>query len=106
MLHELPENSVTSMNMWACPNDFMREFTAKFSQFLEISGTDLEHDEFYLPGAVGDLVVEQRATVRVLPTSAKWMGVTYRDDILRVREGIRVLIESGVYPQRLWEDAS
>ena len=104
MLHELPENSVTSMNMWAFPNDFMREFTAKFSQFLEISGTDLEHDEFYLPGAVGDLVLERRTTVRAFPMSAKWMGVTYRDDISQVREGIRRLIESGIYPQKLWED--
>ena len=104
-LHELPGESVASMNLWAFPNDFMRELAAKFSEFLETASTDLVHDEFFLPAVVGDLVAEQRATVRVLPTAAKWMGVTYRADISRVREGIRALIEAGVYPQRLWEDA-
>jgi len=103
--HELPAESVASMNMWAFPNNFMRELAAKFSEFLETTSIDKTRDEFYLPGAVGDLVAEQRATVRVLPTAAKWMGVTYRADISRVREGIRALIEAGVYPQRLWEDA-
>ena len=104
-LHELPGESVASMNLWAFPNDFMRELAAKFSDFLEATSTDLMHDEFFLPAVVGDLVAEQRATVRVLPTSSKWMGVTYRADISRVRQGIRRLIEAGVYPQRLWEYA-
>ena len=104
--HELPGASVASMNMWAFPNDFMRELAGKFSEFLKATSTDAIHDEFFLPRAVGDLMMERRAHVRVLPTAEEWMGVTYREDIPRVREGIRELIEGGIYPDKLWEDAS
>ncbi len=101
--HEVPGKSVASMNMWAFPSRFMRELVAKFAEFLEAPSTDRTHDEFYLPGAVSSLVAAQRAHVRVLPTSATWMGVTYREDIPYVREGIRKLIGDGIYPNKLWK---
>ena len=40
-----------------------------------------------------------------LGVPAAAMGVTYREDIHRVREGIRALIDGGIYPHKLWEDA-
>ena len=103
--HELPGDSVASMNMWAFPKHFMRELAGKFAEFLKATSTDPVRDEFFLPGAVGDLMAESCTRVRVLPTAEEWMGVTYREDIPRVREGIRVLIEGGIFPDKLWEDA-
>ncbi len=102
--HELPWKSIASMNMWAFPNEFMRQLASGFSEFLEATSTNTAHDEFYLSEAVGALVAAQRAHVRVLPTAARWMGVTYREDIPRVREGIRQLIADGIYPNTLWKD--
>ncbi|MEE8593334.1 MAG: nucleotidyltransferase, partial [Candidatus Bipolaricaulota bacterium] len=61
--------------------------------------------EFFLPAVVADLIAERGARVRVLPTTEEWMGVTYREDIPGVTEGIRALIEGGIYPDKLWEDA-
>jgi len=103
--HELPGDSVASMNMWAFPNDFMRALGESFSRFLKARSTDAVQDEFFLPRVVGDLMVKRCMRVRVLPTAEEWMGVTYREDVPRVREGIRALIESGIYPPKLWEDA-
>ena len=100
--HSLPEASIASMNMWAFPQGFMSELNEKFYEFLKSTTTDLSRDEFFLPGAVGELVRAQRATVRVLPTSASWMGVTYREDLARVRKGIQLKIEDGTYPKNLW----
>ena len=102
--HPLPKLSVASMNMWAFPWGFMSELADKFAQFLTSTSTDLIRDEFFLPGAVGELIASQRATVHVLPTTASWMGVTYREDLAQVQEGIRTLIEDGVYPKNLWDD--
>ena len=102
--HNLPESSVASMNMWAFPQAFMSELANKFAQFLASTATDLIRDEFFLPGAVGELIASQRAAVHVLQTTASWMGVTYREDLVRVREGIQTLIEEGVYPKNLWDD--
>lgn len=102
--HKLRESSVASMNMWAFPPSFMNELADRFANFQSSPGTDRLYDEFFLPAAVGDLLATDKAVVRVLPTSAAWMGVTYRDDLARVREGIRTLIESGVYPSDLWDE--
>jgi len=102
--HKLPDDAVASMNMWAFPEGFMRELAGKFSEFLTATSTDAVHGEFFLPEAVGDLMAEDRARVRVLPTAEQWMGVTYREDVPRVREGIRALIEAGVYPHKLWKN--
>ncbi len=104
-LHELPGDSLASMNMWAFPRSFMSELAGRFSEFLKAASTDVVRDEFFLPAVVADLIAERGARVRVLPTTEEWMGVTYREDIPRVREGIRVLIESGIFPGKLWEDA-
>ena len=104
-LHELPGDSLASMNMWAFPRSFMSELAGRFSEFLKAASTDAVRDEFILPAVVGDLMAERGVRVQVLPTAEEWMGVTYREDVPGVREGIRVLIEGGIYPEKLWEDA-
>jgi hypothetical protein len=43
------------------------------------------------------MITSGAATVRVLPTSADWFGVTYREDRPRVVESIAKLVASGVY---------
>ena len=100
----LPESSVASMNMWAFPQAFMSELADRFHELLKSPDTDLSYDEFFLPAAVGDLAASQRAIVHVIPTTASWMGVTYREDLAQVREGIRTQIKDGVYPPVLWDD--
>jgi hypothetical protein len=100
--HLVPEASIASMNMWAFPNAFLRTLGVKLAQFFQADDRRVERDEFYLPQAVNDLIEERRIRVRVLQTAAEWMGVTYRADIPRVREGIRELIGRGAYPQNLW----
>jgi hypothetical protein len=57
--------------------------------------------EFYLPAAVSALVASGEATVDVLSTSARWFGVTYREDKPRVEAALRALVDAGEYPASL-----
>ena len=41
--------------------------------------------------------------VRVVPTTAKWYGVTYKEDKESVVNAIKNMIDSGEYPQDLWK---
>ena len=55
----------------------------------------------------GDVAVtvclkKQEADVQVLPTSDRWFGVTYHEDVPAVKESFRKLTQDGVYPARLW----
>jgi hypothetical protein len=94
--------SAVSMNMWGFTPSVFAELEARFRRFLAgAGGADLKA-EFYLPVVAGELVAEGRARITVLPTSARWFGVTYRGDLPEVQAAVRALVERGEYPRRLW----
>ena len=51
---------------------------------------------------VDGMINEGRAVVKVLRSSDKWFGVTYKEDKEYVRERIAGLKDAGVYPKKLW----
>ncbi|MCK4886325.1 MAG: nucleotidyltransferase, partial [Planctomycetes bacterium] len=59
--------------------------------------------EFYLPEAVDVMIRKGQVSVKVLPTSDKWFGVTYREDKQIAQAKIADLVQQGLYPERLWE---
>lgn len=95
------ENGVASMNCWAFTPRFFEELEKRFLEFLNYI-EDPVTSEFYLPMAVGKSMEAGRCCVRVLPTPAKWYGVTYPEDKEKVTASIRALIENGKYPFKLW----
>ena len=40
--------------------------------------------------------------VPVIPTTAKWQGITYKEDKERLVNDIQSLIDKGEYPNSLW----
>ena len=58
--------------------------------------------EYYLPFAVDALIKAGKATAKVLKTSARWYGVTYREDKPLVVEAIARKTAEGQYPENLW----
>ena len=99
---EISADSTVSMNMWGFTPGILTELRGRFPHFLQEHADDIESAEYLLPDVVGELVRENRAAVRVLPTRARWFGVTYPEDKTAVREGIQDLISRGVYPKDLW----
>ena len=43
------------------------------------------------------------ASCSVLPTAAKWFGVTYKEDKLVVKDSIAYLVAQEAYPSAIWE---
>ena len=41
-------------------------------------------------------------SIKVIPTSAQWFGVTYKEDAPGVKASIDTLVASGEYPTSLW----
>ena len=99
---DLSGDEIVSMNMWGFTAEVFEQLKEELRNFLKRSGTDL-HLESYLPSMVNDVVSMGHARVRVLQTNDPWVGVTYREDRPRVLDYIGRLIQSGVYPKRLWE---
>ena len=101
--HPLPYGVIVSMNCWGFTPDVLPLIEAGFDRFLSSESGDPMKREYYLPFAVRECMDARKCTVRVYETEAKWYGVTYAEDRESVRDGIRGLISSGVYPKGLWK---
>lgn len=99
-LGELTGKERASMNMWGFKPSLFDELDMRFKEFLKNNRNDRKA-EFYLPPVVGNMVEKDRARARVLPTSSRYFGVTYRDDRPDVAAEIRKLVERGEYPENL-----
>ncbi len=101
----IPEGSTVSMNMWGFTPSILEELKARFSKFLD---ENLEKNplkcEYFLPFVVDELLNEGKATVQVLKSLDKWYGVTYKEDKPVVVAAIQSLKDSGLYPEKLWEE--
>lgn len=97
-----PESFV-SMNFWGLTPDFLPELERGFGEFFKTLTNPLK-GEYLLPGFIGQLLEEKKATVRVLETRDTWFGVTYKEDKQAVVDSMRALIESGVYQKDLFSD--
>lgn len=102
---EIPNDSIVSMNMWGFTPSILQELEAGFPVFLEenLKKNPLKC-EYFLPSVVGNLLTEEKATVKVLKSTDKWFGVTYKEDKPVVVAAIRKMKEDGLYPEKLWEN--
>ena len=100
----LKEDTPVSMNFWGFTNSFMKELESRFPKFLDSvpSSKDPLKAEYFLPGVVDQLLKEGRAQVKVLRSSDKWYGVTYKEDKEGVVNALRSLKDKGFYPEVLW----
>ena len=98
----LAENTPVSMNLFGFTPDYFRHSEAYFKEFLKDNIENLR-SEFFIPLMVNKVISEGTATMRVLSTSAKWFGVTYKEDKPQLMQKIEELIAEGVYPRNLWK---
>ena len=89
------------MNLWGFHPDILAPLRDLFAVFLA-SAPGLDR-EFYLSEAMNDLIAASRARCTVLPTRESWLGVTFPGDHPGVARSLRGLVDSGVYPMRLWD---
>lgn len=73
----------------------------EFKLFLAKQGQELK-SEFYIPFVAGRYSELKMGNVKVIPTNAKWFGVTYKEDAPGVKASIDALVASNVYPSKLW----
>ena len=101
----IPEGSIVSMNMWGFSQSILKELKDSFAKFLDenLEGNPMKC-EYFLPFVVDELLGEDKATVQVLKSLDKWYGVTYKEDKPVVVAAIQALKDSGLYPEKLWEE--
>jgi NDP-sugar pyrophosphorylase family protein len=99
----VPDGTPVSMNFWGFNQDILDEFEARFPIFLRdnLPANPLKC-EYLLPSVVNELLKENAAAFDAIPTTEKWYGITYKEDMPHIKAAIAALKESGKYPPRLW----
>ncbi|TFF35084.1 nucleotidyltransferase family protein [Mucilaginibacter psychrotolerans] len=100
---EYPLDPLTrvSMNFWGFTPAVFKQSEPMFKAFVEANKTNPKA-EFFIPLVADGLIKTGEASFEVIPTDAKWFGVTYKEDKPIVQKSISDLVENGTYPANLW----
>src|SRR5690606_15609927 len=99
--YDLDPATRVSMNIWGFTPRIFEVAEGMFRKFVDENG-DNPKSEFFIPSVPDHMVKNGMADFRVIPTSSKWFGVTYKEDKPIVQESISKLIADGVYPEKLF----
>lgn len=96
----IDDETLVSMNMIVFKPEFFDYIESNLSFFLE--NCNLEKDEYLIPDVITKSIKENLYKFKVLNTDAKWVGVTYKEDVDMVVNYLNKLIEDGLYKEDLW----
>lgn len=99
--YPVQEEAKSSMNFWCFHPSIFPFIREEFAAFLGRSLNDPKA-EFLIPFVADQFIKSGRGQIKVIPTSAPWFGVTYREDAPIVQRNLNDLIETKEYPTRLW----
>lgn len=100
---EVNDDTLVSMNMFMFTPKIFELLESDFLEFYKNNVNNLLKCEYLITEVVCNNIKKDKITFKVLKTTSKWMGVTYKEDKEVVVEGINSLIEKGEYPDKLWQ---
>jgi dTDP-glucose pyrophosphorylase len=92
---------LASMNFWGFHPTLFAEMHKQFEAFLN-SNLDLTKDEFQIPTVIDQMIKSGHINVTVLHSTAKWFGVTYKEDLPVVVGILKKFAAQDKYPNPLW----
>lgn len=98
---EIPLNHPVSMNMLCFTPilfDYLKNNIADFFQ----NCSDKLTSEWLIPDVMSESAKENNTNIKLITTSSKYYGMTYREDLKELKNGILTEIDKGVYNKDLW----
>ena len=98
-------NSLVSMNMWGATPAFLETLEVGFVDFFmnEVPADPMKA-EYLMPTFIGELLAENKMSVKVLRSNDTWYGMTYKEDVVTVRESFEEMLKTEVYKEDLFSD--
>lgn len=99
-----PPDTPVSMNLWGLTPGAvaaLRDGWKHFARTLDEHPAGPDRAEYALSTALTGLAAVGRVRLRPRTGGTDWFGMTFADDLPRVRERLRALHRRGVYPPRL-----
>ena len=99
----LTGKELVSMNFFGFTPRAFDSFQAYWDEFKKNHIAEPK-TECLLPSGVAEMIEKGEGSVEVLSSDDKWFGMTYPEDKPMVMASLRSKIESGYYPEKLWEN--
>lgn len=98
-------DSLVSMNMWGLTPDFLDLLEEGFKEFFdkEVCQDPLK-SEYLIPVFIDQLLEQGKMNVKVLRTDDTWYGMTYKEDVITVKERFNEMLENNFYSEELFND--
>ena len=91
-----------SMNFFGFTPKAFEGFEEYWEDFIKENVTEPKK-ECLLPNGASEIVTSGKGTIKVFTSQDRWFGMTYPEDKPLVMSEIRAKLESGYYPEKLWE---
>lgn len=99
---KINNDTIVSMNMFGFTPKVLELFNENFKEFLD--NNDLMTSEYLVPVEINNYLKKKLINVKVIKTTSKWYGITYKEDLNILKDEINKLINNGVYPKDLWNE--
>ena len=98
-------DSLVSMNMWGVTPDLLETLEMGFQEFFEKEVPENPLNcEYLIPSFIGELLEQGKIAVKVLRTNDTWYGMTYKEDVVAVKESFKEMLNKGLYQADLFSD--
>jgi choline kinase len=97
----LPPDTKVSMNFFCFAPSYIEMCEEEFGKFLDMNLHNIKA-EFLIPTMADRFIKSGRGIIEIVPTNAKWFGVTYKEDAPIVQANIDALVGKGEYAHNLW----
>lgn len=98
----IEKDSLASMNMIGFTKTIFPILKEKFSIFLETNKNNYLNCEYLISDVLKELLADDGADVKVIPTNAHWLGMTYQEELYDVQKEIKQLVKDQKYPNNLY----
>lgn len=98
---KVSEDATVSMNLLLFTPIIFTYIEDGLVSFLEANKNDLSTCEYLIPDVLFDSI-KKGSTVSVIPTTATWYGVTYKEDSAYVKQSLKALVDNKEYNTNLW----
>ena len=100
--YEVSPDEIVSMNMLCFTPKLFEHLENEFDLFCK-DIENLRNKEFLIPTVLDKISKHNLATIKLLKSPEKWIGMTYKEDKVDVVNGIKNLVQNGEYPENLWK---
>ena len=97
------DDDTVSMNFLLFTPSIFNYIEDGFPEFFDNNKDNLLTAEYLIPDVLSNLIKNNKASTKVIPTSANWYGVTYKEDTPGVKKAIKNLVDNHEYNDNLWD---